>query len=482
MDSATVQFNANKGGSVSVHATVPAGFSQPAQAANTLTASIATATLIPPSLTVGKNLEVSANVALNGAAPVGGLVITVASNDTSKLLFSNTATGAGLGTINVKVQGGGSVSLDFFAYGLASSGSASYTVSAAGFGMATGTVTLQPSGIVIAGPLGFGNPVFTTNSAAPTTITVSSALLDSGGNFVEVDAVAGGAQVSVGVQSLDTAIGTISTSPVIIPAGAATGTTLFKPAGGTGNTTVVASVPAGFTAPAQYGSVAVQVTVPGISLASCDGVLLGNKLELPCVAVLGQPAPAGGLVLTLKNNDPGVTLSATATAAGQGTITISVPANALTANYFVQGVGSSGVHTYTASAQGYNSRTATVDLTPSGVVLAGPLGVGVSFFNASLAAGGTTPVSAVMAQLDPSTNTYVQTQQLAGGQTVNISFNNSSPGIGTVTSPVTLTGGKDTVNTPFTPLSQGTTVLSVNTPAGFTQSATSTSLTAQVKP
>ena len=96
-----------------------------------LNASVTSASMILPNIQVGKNLENVANISLNGAAPASGLVITVSSNDPSRLLLSNTPNGAGSSSIFVQVQGNRSTSLDFYVQGLAASGNVFYTAAAA---------------------------------------------------------------------------------------------------------------------------------------------------------------------------------------------------------------------------------------------------------------------------------------------------------------------------------------------------------------
>lgn len=372
------------------------------------------------------------------------------------------------------------MSLDFLVQGLVSSGTVTYTALASGFGSNTGTVTLRPAGVVITGPFGFGNPLVTTVAAPSSIVTVSTAMLDSSGNFVQVQPAVGGSSVNVDVASANTLIGTISQSTVTITGGSTSATTEFQPHSA-GNTTVTASVPAGFIAPNQFGSLAADVILPGIAVT--DGVAVGQRLQQLGTAILGQPAPAGGLQVRLTSNDPAALLiSASPNVAGSPFITINVPAGQVVLSYYLQGVGASGTATYTASAPGYVSRTGNVPLAPSGIVIAGPFGVGLSFFSTSLAAGGTTPLSISTAQLDPSTGEFVSIQPLAGGQSVSIFLNNSVPSVGSVVSPVTLTGGNDTVTSTFKPLSQGSTLISVNTPSGFTQPARFTFISAQVNP
>jgi hypothetical protein len=74
-----------------------------------------------------------------------------------------------------------------------------------------------------------------------------------------------------------------------------------------------------------------------------------------------------------------------------------------------------------------------------------------------------------MAQLDPSTNTYVSTQQLRGGLTLNIVVGAQNQGVATVSTPVTITGGANTeaATTTVTAKGMGSTDIFVTQPAGF---------------
>jgi hypothetical protein len=86
-----------------------------------------------------------------------------------------------------------------------------------------------------------------------------------------------------------------------------------------------------------------------------------------------------------------------------------------------------------------------------------------------------------MAQLDPISHGYLSSQQLAGGRTVSVTLNNTSPGIGTVPSPVVVNGGSEATVAPFTPIVLGWTSLQVVTPpGGYTAATNNASLTVLV--
>ena len=217
-----VAFNAANTGattqaSATLTATVPAGFALPANSANSLIAFIAGAGIIPCNTTVGKSLEAACNITLNGTAPGPGVLnVAITSGDPTKLLLSNTPDGAGQSQITVTVAPNHSISSTFYVFGLASSGTPTYSASASGFGSATGTITLAPSGFIISGPnLGLD---FTTNTSTPVGVIVYSALLTPSGDFSTTQSVAGGQSITVNTTNTDippaSGVGTLESIPI----------------------------------------------------------------------------------------------------------------------------------------------------------------------------------------------------------------------------------------------------------------------------
>jgi hypothetical protein len=469
--SATTQFTAVNSGSTTLTAVAPTGFSTPAQGANTAVVAVSPAGLVPVSVTVGKNLETNARIVLNGVAS-STVQINLTSNNPSQLLLSTTPTGAGSASIVVTLPAGSDRTQDFYVYGLGGSGTATYTASAPGFGTATGTVTLAPSGFFVAGPNGPGSPgFFTTSGAAPTSITVMAAVLDSSLNLAAVQPVAGGTSVSVPVTSSNPSVGTIVTSPVTIAGGSFSAPTRFQPATA-GNTTLAAGVPAGFSAP-QNGSVVATVLTPGLGIT--DGISIGAGLQEAGTLLLGQVPSAGGVTVTLTSNNPSqLLLSTSATSKGSSSITVTIPAGSFAGSYFIQAFGSVGTVTYTASAPGYGSRTGTITLAPSGAVLFAPFKLPA--YSTTVAAG-PSPFTVSMTQLNPD-NSIVNNgvEQVAGGTSVTVSLSTTNAAVGSIASSVTIPGGSDSAVTNFTPVSAGTTTMSVVRPAGFALPSTNTSV------
>jgi hypothetical protein len=452
--------------------------------------------LLPANVTVGANLETAASVRLDEAAPAGGLQITLTSNNPSQVRLSTKANEAGSASVTVMVHEGFRLSPEFYIQGLANSGSVSYAASAPGLGECEATVTLVPSSIIITGPFGAGKANFlATIGSTPSLIHIYSVAVDQSENYIP-QSVAGGSNVNVKIFSSDESVGTIGAREMTIISGSGHATTEFQPAT-PGNTRLTVSVPPGFTAPSQFGAVAAIVKKPGISVT--DGVAIGENLQIGANVSLGATAHEGGVRVTLTSDNPKqLLLSLTATAQGSSSITITIPEGRNSGSYYLHALGSSGTVTYSATAPGYVSRTGTISLAPSGLVVVGPLTLPEGQLIRSDAAGGArehgfvtslreaapTPLSVYMVQLDPASHRSadISVQALRPGISVTVDLKSANSSVGTVGSPITIAPGSDHGVTKFTPLATGSTVISVVTPAGFVESSNDTTLRAIVTP
>lgn len=467
-------------GSTVITAGVPAGFSNPAGGANMLSVTIQSGGLSLPNVSVGKNLETLSNVQLTGGAPeqnctvgnfTGGLCVTVMSSDPSKVQFSTTPDGPGSPSIVLRVPTGLNHTQDFYVYGLADNGTVPYTASASGFQTATGTVTLTPSGAIIAGPFGIGSPSFTANvGTSSSNITVYTAQLNASGNFVGIQALRGGLTEMITVSSSNTSVGTISPATVTIPGGGYTGTTQFTPVG-IGSTDLSVSVPADFNTPAPlYKTVTANVTKP--KLAVFDAGIIGKNLQVSGTVQIAQNAPAGGVMVTLTSSNSGaLLLSPAANVPGSPSITVTIPANTNNTTFYLQALSDTGTVAYTASATNYQDGTSSPMLAKSGVILSGPFGPNFGFPITTHVGSAPTNLAVQTAALNPD-GTFIATQPLAAGQSLQVMLTTNPQGVGTVTSPVTISGGTDTATAQFTPTANGSTTVSVLTPAGYTPAPT----------
>jgi hypothetical protein len=211
---------------------------------------------------------------------------------------------------------------------------------------------------------------------------------------------------------------------------------------------------------------------------------VGQHLQVAGTVTLAQAAPPGGAPVTITSANSGqLLLAVSATDPGSPFITIIVPAGSIIGTFYLQAVGSGGTISYNATSPNYTNASGQITLTPSGVILEGNLGLSLPFVWTSVPVA----LQVHLAQLDPSSLSYVATQKLAGGLTLNVVLTNSEPTVATFPSSVTFTGGNDTVLAQFTPVTlpggghvTGSTTLGVVTPAGYSTSSTNTSLAATV--
>jgi hypothetical protein len=437
--------------------------------------------LVPNDVTVGQNLETIGTVTLKGPTTREPVEVTVTSGDPKRVLLSATPEAKGSASIVIKAAAGFRETPVFFIQGLAKSGSVTYTASASGFTTGTGTVTLAPSGLVITGSFGVGRPSFLTSvGGEDTKITVLSAQLDDALNYVAQQRVAPGRSITAAITNSNATVGSTSATTVTIPGGSASAMLDFK-ALAPGETKLGVSAPAGFSTPVErFATVTAKVFTPGMVL---DDVVIGQNLQVTAHLGLGGPATGEGVVVTIKSDDPTKLLvSNETTKKGSDTIQVRVPAGDFRGGFVIQALGGSGTATYTATAPGFRSKTAKVTLTPSGVVVAGPLSFTRSGaspgFVTSLASGQPTQLLIYTVYLDPVTHRSadVTVQPLRAGLDLRIQLTTSNPEIGTVVSPVTIKGGSDTAESVFKPLKAGMTAASILTPDGYTQSSNATSL------
>jgi hypothetical protein len=451
--------------------------------------------IIAPNITVGRNLRTYSTIKLAQRTPTEGLQLTLTSDDPARLLLSSGVDKPGSPSIVLKVYPRLSESPEFWVNGLAAGGTATYTVTGPGVGSAKGTVTLAPSGIVIVGP--FKTPKFkATPHGDRSKIMIVSVALDSSLKFSEEQQVAFGSDVEVTIANSNPEAGKLGNAKLVLAGGTSSAATYFQPAA-EGEATLSPVPPPGFTTPSQWANVVAAVEKPGLAIVG--EVYLGKDLQISAAVCLGEAAPPGGLKVTLKSEDGSrLALSEREDKIGSGSITVTVPAGKLTAPYYLQGLGDSGIVNYSAEAEGFRSRSARVGLTPSGIIVAyekyGPPDEANVLRNGgtndereffvSVAKAKERPVHVVVwtAHLFPESGRAADmtVQPLRPGVNVTVNLSTSSPAVGTVESPLVLKPGTDHVVSRFTPLTKGTTVISVDTPRGFATPKNATSVPARV--
>lgn len=456
----------------------------------------AAATLTPGAGTIGCNLQAFTFTTLGEPAP-GDMTVTLTSDDPSKLLLAKTPTEAGSASITLAVRRGFRETTDYWIQALADSGEATYTVTAPGYQAGKGTVKLAKSGIAITGPYGeAAAKLITTPRGWPTKISFRTGLLDADRNFVQPQFVRGGLNLSLELDSSDPQAGSVTGEKIIIAGGTDSAHAEFKPAAA-GMTVLSVHPPKGFSHPAKLGDLEVTVRKPGLAVA--DDLIIGENLQLTATLSLGEPAPAGGLKVTIKSNNPDKLLvSASPHEKGQPSIVLTLPEKAVNARYYLQALARSGDVTHTASAPGFTERTGSLMLVPSGVIISvdhqGPPDEANMFrpdsagnerhaFVANLNEKKRTQLVMYTAFLDPKTKRCadISVQPLRGGLDLDVNLSNSNPKVGSVTTRLRLKSGEERTFLPFDASGNGETTIAVATPPGFEKPSNFTEITAIVR-
>jgi hypothetical protein len=457
--------------------------------------SAAGSSITVPTIAIGRNLQAWTTLKLGQPAPEGGVEVKLHSDDPARLLLAKSPDAAGSAEITLKIVQGRLQSPDFCLQALADSGTATYTLSAAGFETTKGTVTFAPSAILIVGP--YGGPRFpTTPRGRPSKISVVSARLDAAGKVAEEQPILGGASFEVKITNSNSAAGELEASKVILSGGSSAATTYFKPAA-EGSTTLAAVQPPGFKSPAERGSVTAAVEKPPIAIAG--DIYIGKDLQVYAVMALGEPAPAEGLKVTLTSEDASkLVISDRDDQLGSGSTTILVPAGKQNAVYYLQGLGDSGTVSYKADAPGFKPNVAKVGLARSGVMItyyeSGPPEEGnvlrksgvhkVAEIYTSITEAKRNPVRLVAwtAYIDDASGRAADftVEPLRPGASARVILSSSDATVGTVESPLVIQPGTNRVVAQFTPLKKGKTVITLETPTGFSAPKNATSIPAIV--
>jgi hypothetical protein len=448
----------------------------------------ADARLILPDTTVGQGLQAPVEITLGQPAPDGGLAIRLTSTDPSRLLLATSPEAAGSASISILVGARMRVSPEFWVRGRAATGAAAYTAAATGFETVRGEVRLARSGFVFSRARN-GIPGFmTTTGSEPVELSVQSARLDAGSRFVAVQAVAEAVAVPFAVSN--PAVGT----PLAFPQGQWSATTHFQPSAA-GSAKIATGPLDGFTEAADFGTVEAIVKQPGLAVTT--DMALGRNLQVEGILNLGEPAPPAGVTVTLRSSASSrLLISSEPCQKGSEQLALRLPPGAVRASYYLQALDGSGEVTYTASAPGFLSRTGTIALAPSGVVVGGPPGPPdeaellrkevaqeVKGFVAGLT-DNNVKIAVYSVQLDPVTRRAadITVQALRAGLTLQVKLENSNPAVAAIPSTLTIDGGSSSATGSFSPLSAGSTVIAVVTPVGFERAGNSTALTAIVRP
>jgi hypothetical protein len=358
-------------------------------------------------------------------------------------------------------------------------------------GMTVTITSADPSRLLIAKDMASpGEP----SIALSVKLILHSVRLEATGEVAEPQQIAGGMHPRVEIELSDPDIGSVEPAVVDFAGGTATYALEFKPKA-VGTTDISIQVPPGFTRLSTNQSLKAMVQAPGLALTT--EIMIGQNLQVRGIVGLGAPAPPKGVKVEVESIDPSkLLLARSATEVGKPKVVVEIPEGGANSEVYLQALASSGTVTYRATADGYQERTATVTLTPSGVVLMsrpyGPPDEAELHGNHKISptselytklGKGKLPLVVWTVQLDPATMRAadVTVQPLRAGMTLDVALGNSNPAVGKIKSPIRIQPGMEMEATEFEPLTAGSAVLSVQTPPGFSTPANSTTLKAVVQ-
>lgn len=446
-------------GTSNVTITQPAGFSI---ASPSGTQQVVATVSAPPigtqtsNVISGAGLEVSTYTYLT-QTPKVATDIVVTSNNAAVAVVSASATTAGAAQVTLPSVVSTSAQT-YYIQGV-SVGSTTLTITANAFTSATVNVTVYPSGFVITSP---GNFPTTTFSSA-TSINLAPAILSPGTfafyGYAALSPNLGA--VGVPVASSNTGVGTITTSPVVFNGGDSSQSTTFKPAGA-GTSDITLTQPGSFTASSTANAVKITATVsaPPVNYQQ-PTVTTGVNMEVSTYVYLSQTPPVA-TTISLTSDTPSVaTVSIGANIAGAASTTFPNVVNTAAQTFYIQGQ-SLGTAKITVSAPGYQSTTINVTVDPSGFVISSPGSINTTTFSSP------SSIYITPAILNPGSLTFYGYAALNPGiGTADVAVNSSATQVGTVTSPVSFTGGSTGGTSTFQPVAAGNTDISIVQPAGY---------------
>ncbi len=417
----------------------------------------------------GYGLESGINLYLP-VSPPNPVTVTVTANNPAIATISSTPTAVGQTTLtfnNITSNYIGAV----YVQGQ-SVGTTTLTISASGYTNGTTTVTVDPTGFVYYGTPNFSTTSFssaTSQGIYPVPLTPSTLQVAS---FFGYSINPGSAAITIPLTSSDTAVGSVI-SPVVFHAGDTQQLATFQPVGpGTANITI-GTPPAGFSVASQYEQITATVTAPAIAE---NNLLTGVNLQTSTGIYL-PVAPPSPVTVTVTSNGPAIAvISSSGTVVGGTTLTFTNVSSTYIGTIYVQGL-TAGNTTYTVSAPGYTSGTATITSDLSGFAY-----YGVPNFSTTTLS---TPsgIAVYTAALNPQTMNVDQffLPVSPGVAPISVSITSSNTSVGTITtSPVIFNPGDTGQSTTFQPGTAGTTTLSIGTPAGYTTPAQYQQITATV--
>ena len=467
----TTDFDPLNAGTTTIAIETPPGFDTPnnlRQLTATVTAPVISVPLNPR---VGEDLQDNFSVSLGSAPPSPvDITVTVASGAVARV--SDNALVLGGTTVTIPAVGN-TQPRAFTLQGLAQ-GTTTLTVSAPGYVTNIQTVTVDPSGFVIAA----SDPLNTNTFAANAQVTIGAGRLNPGtlAWSGSVQKVRAGLTVDVPVTSSNSTVGAITISPVSFASNASLVSTFFDPLTA-GTTTLAAGTPSGFDTPSTSRQATATVTAPAITAPVNPRI--GEDLQDDFTIALST-APPSPVDITLTISAGSVArVSTDAAVLGGTTLTLPAVANTATRTIFLQGL-QKGSTTLTVTAAGYATSVQTIAVDPSGFVITGPVAINTT------ASAANVNVQIAPSRLDPVTldpQSPFSLGRVLPGMNVQVDVSTSNPSVGVMTlSPLSFDSTVIGVLTQFDPLAAGSTTIVVTPPSGFDTPNSLRQITATVNP
>ena len=207
------------------------------------------------------------------------------------------------------------------------------------------------------------------------------------------------------------------------------------------------------------------LSAAGLTLAN---VAVGSNLQTPVTLRLSEPAPEGGLEVTVTSEDASrLKLSRHPEASGTDSLVVKVPAGFNeSGEFWLLGMAGEGEVAYTATARSFAPGRGIVTLTPSAIVMVGPFKA-TEFKTTTGAASSRLVLYSV--RLTPSME-FAEQQAVAGGVSLDIEILSSTEGVGVI-SPlrVSIPGGSPNTISEFKPAKPGSTSITTSVPPGFSR-------------
>ena len=452
-------------GETTISISQPSGFSSTGY--DKLTLDVTAPALAVSNFGVAKDTLSGFSVALPSGMKTQSVSIpvTITSSDPSRILLSPDGTSSPTASVTVSIAAG-ATNATYYVYALSNNGTVSMRATAPGF------ADTPFSGQLF--PLGFGLSIYQTGPinaiarSTPQQLTVAAGpVVPQGASYNGVGSLRPGIPpVKVGVISSDPTVVSVSPQQLVFQGNTIQRVITYTPLK-PGRATVSLQVPASYATLPNQGQLSIVVSEPQLSF---NGTInqLGKDLETS-IYIQAQ-ATQTNTTLTATSSDPSrLVLSTDPTIAGTASVTMPVPGYGTLSSLYLQGLASSENATIKLTANGYQTATMSVALTPSGAVF-------TNNFNAEqnlLTTAGVKQYPVLVSALDPVSLVPMANQYPRPGVNLSVTVYSSNPGVIAVTSslvqltqPPQPTSSANAGSIGIQPVAAGTATVTLGTLAG----------------